>query len=231
MLVEQIVVANWRLRRARTAESAEIALSVDGGFWSRKQAQRALLQWQIVVDPIKRENSSFGNMWIENILNELRQSIDRGGELTEDAIKSLVAAFGGKSDRITDELDKIRLRSLENSDSLDASALLARNKKMVLDFLDTEIKERREFILLLAERENHEERARQNAAVLPSADAMDKILRYETALDRQLFRAMNELERLQRRRLGGHVPPPVSMEISGTLLEGKNYETNPTPNS
>src|ERR1044072_9439541 len=36
MLVDQIVTAHWRLRRALTAESGEIALSVDGGQWERK---------------------------------------------------------------------------------------------------------------------------------------------------------------------------------------------------
>jgi hypothetical protein len=43
---------------------------------------------------------------------------------------------------------------------------------------------------------------------------VDKILRYETALERQLFRAMTELERLQRRRLGENAPPPVTAEVS-----------------
>jgi serine phosphatase RsbU (regulator of sigma subunit) len=64
------------------------------------------------------------------------------------------------------------------------------------------------------EREDAEERARQSAAVLPSADVLEKILRYETALERQLFRAMNQLERLQRRRQGENIPAPLTMEIS-----------------
>jgi len=55
---------------------------------------------------------------------------------------------------------------------------------------------------------------RQSAAVLPPADVLEKILRYETALERQLFRAMNQLERLQRRRLGENIPAPLTMEIS-----------------
>jgi hypothetical protein len=38
--------------------------------------------------------------------------------------------------------------------------------------------------------------------MLPSAEVLEKILRYETALERQLFRVMNPLERMQRRRLG-----------------------------
>ncbi len=63
-------------------------------------------------------------------------------------------------------------------------------------------------------REEVAERARQAAAVLPSEATLEKILRYETALERQLFRAMNQLERLQRRRSGENIPAPLTMEIS-----------------
>ena len=63
-------------------------------------------------------------------------------------------------------------------------------------------------------REEAEEEARQAAAVLPSPEVLDKILRYETKLDRQIYRAMSQLERLQRIRRGEAVPPPISMEVA-----------------
>ena len=49
--------------------------------------------------------------------------------------------------------------------------------------------------------------------MLPSAEVLDKILKYETALDRQLYRAMNQLERLQRRREGDKVSAPLMMDV------------------
>ena len=48
---------------------------------------------------------------------------------------------------------------------------------------------------------------------LPPADATDKLLRYETHLDRQLYRAMDQLERLQRQRRGENVPPPLNINL------------------
>jgi hypothetical protein len=39
--------------------------------------------------------------------------------------------------------------------------------------------------------------------VIPNRDALEKILRYETTIERSLDRALDRLERLQRRRLGG----------------------------
>jgi hypothetical protein len=67
------------------------------------------------------------------------------------------------------------------------------------------------------EREENEEAARQAAEVLPSPPVLDKILRYEATVERQLYRAMNQLERLQRRRNGEEVPPPITMDVSRRL--------------
>ena len=63
-------------------------------------------------------------------------------------------------------------------------------------------------------RETAEEEARQAAAVLPSMEVLEKILRYETKLERQMYRAMSQLERVQRMRQGEDVPPPMTMEVS-----------------
>ena len=48
----------------------------------------------------------------------------------------------------------------------------------------------------------------------PSGEDLDRMLRYETANNRHLAFAINELERLQRARNGEHVPAPVSVRVS-----------------
>jgi hypothetical protein len=45
------------------------------------------------------------------------------------------------------------------------------------------------------------------------AHVADKLLRYEAHLDRQLYRAMDQLERLQRQRKGENVPPPINVNL------------------
>ena len=45
-----------------------------------------------------------------------------------------------------------------------------------------------------------------------SSDDLDKIIRYEASLDRQLYKAINQLERLQRRHAGEQLPPPVVLD-------------------
>ncbi len=63
------------------------------------------------------------------------------------------------------------------------------------------------------EREGLQGDAEARSFSLPSADATDKILRYEAHLDRQLYRAMDQLERLQRQRRGENVPPPLNINL------------------
>jgi hypothetical protein len=64
------------------------------------------------------------------------------------------------------------------------------------------------------EREKLQEAAETRSFSLPPADATDKLLRYEAHLDKQLYRAMGQLERLQRLRRGENVPPPLDINLS-----------------
>jgi hypothetical protein len=63
------------------------------------------------------------------------------------------------------------------------------------------------------ERESLESDAEARSFSLPPADATDTLPRYEAHLDRQLYRAMDQLERLQRRRGGENVPPPLNINV------------------
>ncbi|MCU0783182.1 MAG: hypothetical protein MUF81_03870 [Verrucomicrobia bacterium] len=217
MLVGQIVTTQWRLRRARTAESGEIALSVDDGCWERAHPNLAR-QWAnglMFGDPLSSmRDSLMGNMFLELPLKEVRAAVARDGELTEAAIQGVLASFAGKPNMLTRKLTAFRAQLARDPDGLDTSARRAKHQQQVLDYLDNELRQLRWRKSTCQEREDKQDEARQAAAVLPPMEVLDKILRYETALERQLFRAMNQLERLQRRRQGENVPPPVTMEIS-----------------
>lgn len=58
----------------------------------------------------------------------------------------------------------------------------------------------------------HEELMERRASIPHDYD-MEGLRRYESSLIRIYFRALHELERLQRRRLGEVVPPPIEVEI------------------
>jgi len=79
------------------------------------------------------------------------------------------------------------------------------------------IDNRLEMIITLKEyalgRERLEGDAEARSFSLPPADSTDKLLRYEVHLDRQLYRAMDQLERLQRQHRGENVPPPLNINV------------------
>jgi hypothetical protein len=65
----------------------------------------------------------------------------------------------------------------------------------------------------VVERETLAEDAEARSFSLPSPSATDKLQRYEAHVDRQLSRSMDQLERLQRRRKGENVPPPLNINL------------------
>jgi hypothetical protein len=215
MLVDQIVTAHWRLRRALKAESGEIVLNVDNGHWERTRRDPLFttMKWDLLGDPVpSMRDSALGNCFLENQLKKVRASIEQEGELTQAAIQSVI--FHGKPYSLTEDLEKLRSQLQSNPEGLEATSLRAKQKEQALAYIDQKL-------LLISwsrsaceEREKMEEEARQAAAVLPSPEVLDKIMRYVTALERQLYRIMNQLERLQRRRQGEAVPPPLTMDVS-----------------
>src|SRR6185369_18083493 len=55
-----------------------------------------------------------------------------------------------------------------------------------------------------------EELAREFAFLKPG---VDRVLRYQASINKQLYQASAQLERLQRQRLGDHVPAPLSVDL------------------
>jgi hypothetical protein len=52
---------------------------------------------------------------------------------------------------------------------------------------------------------------------LPLDDRLDRILRYETTIQRQLAYAISQLERLQRARKGECIPAPANVQVSSDM--------------
>lgn len=59
-----------------------------------------------------------------------------------------------------------------------------------------------------------------------NGETIGKFSRYEAAIDRALFRALHELQRLQAVRLGERVPAPVAVDVtvSGNLNSSSDKE-------
>jgi len=89
----------------------------------------------------------------------------------------------------------------------------AEKRAAVVASIDHELGRLSAFEDYTLERKNHAVDAETRSFSLPPVDATDKLLRYEAHLDRQLYRAMDQLERLQRQRRGEKVPPPLNINL------------------
>ena len=220
MLVDQIISLTWRLRRARAAESGEIALSVDGGHWQREKHNPLplILNWPRTEfsDPLAAhlQQSALGCHYLIHCLKDVRQAVERDGELTEPMLIEFKKWLRGQADDMGDKLEQFRLWLVANPEKLEPAALRARHSDEVLKYLDQKIRTLNYWMERRKEREDAEAQARESAAMLPPAETLDKILRYETTLLRQLHQAMHQLERLQRRRSGENIPPPLAVDVS-----------------
>jgi hypothetical protein len=84
----------------------------------------------------------------------------------------------------------------------------------VVALIDSRLAKLEAFEEYAQEREKLKRDAEVRSFSLPPADATDKLLRYEAHLDRQLYRAMDQLERVQRQRSGESVPPPLNINLN-----------------
>jgi len=228
MLVDQIVDLIWRLRRVQKAETAEIALQADAQILKKETTDPfEFIVWKLAragLNPSLRVGlllnfdlqlmrSSAGIDWLMGHLEIVRNNLERDGVLTEETLEQFRGALGGVN-MTTKKLEEFRNRFLKNPSQLDQVSLKEVHSKQVGEFLDERIAELK---VKLAERtayEKTQEETRQLATLVLSKEKVENILRYETSLQKKLFRAMHELERLQRRRLGENVPPPQILDIS-----------------
>jgi len=55
---------------------------------------------------------------------------------------------------------------------------------------------------------------------IPSREELDRLLRYEGAIERQFYKALHQLERIQRLRAGDPVPAPVDVDVNVNTGQG-----------
>src|SRR5581483_4065311 len=109
LLVDQIVTAQWRLRRVFQAEAGEIATNMDEAHWQRNREVPSALMWsswdRLGDSAEEMQYSARGSQLMESWLKELRETVEKDGELTEAAIKEFTRGFGSRGNGVTRELE------------------------------------------------------------------------------------------------------------------------------
>lgn len=216
MLVDHIVTAQWRLRRALVAESGEIALNAERDHAERnKKPDRDMLMllWRSSSDPLAdMSTSALGLDLLLLLLGDLEKKVEATGLLEPADIARCFLVSKGPPNRLT--IGLTRLQEQKCPEGTDPATWAETHRDQILDFISLELFHFRALRQELEIRKNAENRGGQAAAMVPALPILDRILRYETKLERQIHRAMIQLERLQRMRLGDSVPAPVCVEMN-----------------
>jgi len=86
-------------------------------------------------------------------------------------------------------------------------------QKKLLCMIDKEIKTWKGMIKEFDKKEKMELNAEVDSLFIPSKEALDKIIRYETAIEKQFYRALHELIRLQAFRKGQNIQVPLAVDL------------------
>ena len=181
MLVGQIVATHWRLRRILAAESDEI---------KREAKVKELSANSNALQP-PLEDTAEGCRLLQTWLNDTMLAVEKHGELNMSIVGEFSARVGHRSSSVKCKLMKLHFQQ----------RLKQRNDKQeVITFLNESMSQLAEQEARCQKKEEKGAKALQTFAVLPSAEALEKLGRYESMLNRQLFRAMKELRTLQKER-------------------------------
>jgi hypothetical protein len=209
MLVERIVTTSWRLHRVLIAERGEILRSL-GEAEHRNQMSHPM------SDP-RRLLLTLGRFpWTHEAARELdaiRNCVRREGDLTEATEARLLKVLEGRSSTIK-ALQEIREAAPADTEGLSEEAIRAKRLERLSEFLDGQLVCCEEGLREIWELHGWNARVRRDASLMPAQEVVGKILRYEASLERQLYRAMNQLERLQRMRKGEDVRPPLVIQVT-----------------
>jgi hypothetical protein len=200
--VERIALCWWKLRRVERYESAVTKVAI------RDLGKKELARQEPYCAKLSEEEDAL-ILQLESAKDEL----DENGAISEELKKKIFAA-------------RNRLESMWPSFESQAEALLKANPSG--EIVETFTAEERSYVLgtfavtlAIAFVKQIRQFRTKNVAetaieehVIPKPEILDRILRYETAIERNLGRAIDRLDRLQRRRQGEHVPPSVNLRLT-----------------
>lgn len=225
MLVEKIAVCYWRLRRVIRCEVGRIRNRLDNATFEKVFERRDdfLHNKEFVALETCREKlrrSSMGLRFLISILEEMKSEIQESGWMSKDTEMKLFEHFGTDKGGVGFMLylfnhmatDGQRMTK-ENPDKYGDTPQPEKCKEVMLKTIDKEIQQMEEFIEVFQEHEGWEAEANKLGLALPDKDSIDKILRYETAVERQFYKALHELIRLQSARKGEKPPTPIAIDV------------------
>ena len=239
-LVENLAMLFWRRRRLLRAESAEItrwgvaretdpeispsrAVMLEGGlglistamFTKDEVALRnAVCQLKELRERIRQKGLDWGrdqealkSVFGTEQRRQRGQAAQQSGGSKEEGDLEPSGDFAKAYREIG---EKLRRDSRPDS----SQAYSAGEAKVLADHLTKLIELLEPMLRRWLSRKEEERKLGETAALVPPPRVADNLRRYEGMFERNIDRTLNQIERLQRMRLGHAVPPPVKVELS-----------------
>jgi hypothetical protein len=220
MLVEKVAVAYWRLRRAYRYEAGLIRKELDTAtddFYSNtdwegklnktdEEIEQAIKEEQQAIESWKKDKRDFARMHKQG--KALEEIYDWEGNW-ERLFRKLDYLFPDDEREWTPK--GVREYLNNTKDWSDEQIWQAH-----IELCEERLKHHKEQIVSLKKQKVKNKFKLQvikKLGSIPTKDKLDRLLRYEGAIERQLYKAMNQLERLQRMRSGDNVPVPVEVDV------------------
>ncbi len=200
--VERIAICYWRLKRAWRYENAENLAA------RRNSCNPELDQERTFCDErSKAERAAIA------LLQRVIEQIKDTGQVS-DELKQQIFAIMPELEALWSELDNHAKVRTEQVEVVEGSQTLSRLK-------DAWSRDMCTVTMMMALLEPLSGRRLTNVAettvglsAIPNSEALDRLLRYETTIERQLNRAIERLDRLQRHRRGEAVPPELRVHFA-----------------
>lgn len=227
LLVEKLAALFWRKRRLLIAEGSEIRAGSEFVEWNEKERHR-------------REAAQLRKLTNGGLLCQIANS-----EALQGCLDLLQQLKGGiEKNGFQPPRDKVILAKLygayEHSQNWRSTLFTSYLSWLNTTLAPSEERKQQGYATLqecrasfLCELENETDRLRRyqkdKEAIMsersaldaqrhsvPEAARLDRLLRYETTLERATDRALTQLERLQRMRLGQPAPPPINLTLTSS---------------
>lgn len=200
-LAEQIVQLLWRLRRVLRCETGEIRSKLDDARSQEinrwEEGIQRTLQFAYDTKNIAAfKRSSPGVRYLLNILDETEGELKQTGLISGDMLNRLKLFFGDSEI----DLPGLCARYDPSGCTEEKTGFSAVGRGHLYEAIDWEREYLDELLKTLEKSEAIALEAKILSLHLPDRETMEKLLRYETAITKQLDRAITLLHTLQNRR-------------------------------
>ena len=221
-LVEKLAQIAWRKARAIRAEAGMIMkqtefLRQDREAGLKRGSEGAMLQLARFGGIVRKRNNPYMLAKALELLDALRGLIrHRGFDLEEDTrlLQVLYGEFGETEELhlAYSDFSGRALAALKQSPPDEGAVedckqcffreIEGEKEKLIGTLADLEAREEKELPLL------------EESLAIPEEKELERLLRYEARLDGTFDRTLQQLERLQRMRLGQPMPPTVKVDVT-----------------